>query len=75
MSVFFSVKIERLQLTCIVSNQQAKDGDIELNGQLSYALATDSIFTINNQTGEIKSKMPLDYEKDRVYLFYMIPFL
>lgn len=45
---------------------QAKDADIEKNGQISYFLPADENFVINSQTGELKSKAPLDYEKDRV---------
>lgn len=45
---------------------QAKDADIEKNGQITYFLPADENFVINSQTGELKSKAPLDYEKDRV---------
>ena len=40
-----------------------------MNGQISYALPSDEKFIINSQTGEIKSRAPLDYEKDRVRNF------
>lgn len=42
------------------------DGDVEHNGQVSYSLPSDSIFVVNSLSGEIRSKEPLDYEKDRV---------
>lgn len=42
------------------------DGDVEHNGQVSYSLPTDSLFVVNSLSGEIRSKEPLDYEKDRV---------
>lgn len=63
----YSFTVKENDLTGYVGRVQAKDGDIDLNGQVSYALASDSLFKINAQTGEITSKVALDYEKDRVH--------
>ncbi len=52
------------------------DGDVEHNGQVSYSLPSESIFVVNSLSGEIRSKEPLDYEKDRVefplYLHFLL---
>lgn len=63
----YSFSVKENDLTGYIGRVHAKDGDIELNGQISYALASDSIFKIDAQTGEISSKAALDYEKDRVH--------
>ena len=51
------------------------DGDVEHNGQVSYSLPSDSIFVVNSLSGEIRSKEPLDYEKDRVGIMLYLHFL
>ena len=58
-----------------VGRVHAKDGDQDHNGIVTYSIAQDSLFTIDDQTGEIRSKQPLDYERDQVikWLLFFIP--
>ncbi|XP_046657764.1 cadherin-99C-like isoform X2 [Daphnia pulicaria] len=61
-------RVKENDLTGYIGRVHAKDADIEKNGQITYFLPADENFVINSQTGELKSKAPLDYEKDRVHL-------
>ncbi|XP_032795630.2 cadherin-99C isoform X2 [Daphnia magna] len=61
-------RVKENDITGYIGRVHAKDADIEKNGQISYSLPSDPNFVINSQTGELKSKAPLDYETERVHL-------
>jgi protocadherin-15 len=50
-----------------IGRVHAIDLDEGVNSQVSYSLPSDIPFAINNHTGEIKTKMALDYENKKVY--------
>ncbi|CAH1118837.1 unnamed protein product [Phaedon cochleariae] len=47
----------------------AVDADEGINALVSYSIPKDSPFEIDNATGEITTKRPLDYEKQKDYHF------
>ncbi|CAH0553168.1 unnamed protein product [Brassicogethes aeneus] len=48
---------------------QAKDADEGINALVSYFIPSDLPFNIDNETGEITTNRPLDYETQKEYSF------
>lgn len=49
---------------------QAEDGDLDLHGEVMYSVPEESPFSIGSETGEIRTKAALDYEKQQVWHLY-----
>ena len=69
---------EDTKLGSIIVKLHAKDKDRGPNGRVTYTLSQDtvdrfgSLFGINNSSGEIFLKGPLDYERDKIYHLIVI---
>lgn len=51
-----------------ISQVVADDPDSGTNGQVEYAIAShNSAFTVNPDTGEVSTILPLDYETQRTH--------
>ncbi|XP_072515541.1 protocadherin gamma-A4-like isoform X10 [Salminus brasiliensis] len=65
--------VETSPIGTVLTTVSAVDADEGINGQISYSIAQASkeardIFTINAETGDIKTLRSLDYENERSYV-------
>ena len=55
----------------LIGSVHAEDADEGQNAVVYYSLPNDVPFAIDTMTGEIRTKIPLDFEKDRAsYIFF-----
>ncbi|CAM4964161.1 unnamed protein product [Rotaria socialis] len=73
----YSIELsEHTSINTIILQVRAYDGDIGLNGQITYKFTDaskqyDNLFSINNETGFIRLRSLLDYEQRTSYVFYI----
>ncbi|XP_014749796.1 PREDICTED: protocadherin gamma-B1-like, partial [Sturnus vulgaris] len=65
---------ENLPLGSLVLRVEATDADVGTNGQVSYSIVNipesiRTLFTIDSETGEVRTTGPLDYEGQSKYIF------
>ncbi|KAG5670886.1 hypothetical protein PVAND_001118 [Polypedilum vanderplanki] len=65
----FKFEIEEGKANATVGIVHATDIDEGLNAEITYSLSDEIPFTINKTTGEIRTKVALDYEKQKEYKF------
>lgn len=65
----FRFEVEEGKVNKSVGVVHAHDIDEGVNAEISYSLSDDTPFTIDKKTGEIKTKVELDYEKVKEYKF------
>ena len=46
---------------------EAKDADEDINGEIRYEIPSDSPFSVDPITGEVSTKVALDYEKQKIH--------
>ncbi|XP_054143747.1 protocadherin gamma-B5-like [Melozone crissalis] len=73
-SVYETRVPENLQAGSLVLSVRATDADVGSNGQVSYSFGNiqdevPSLFTIDSESGEIRTVGPLDFEKEKIYIF------
>lgn len=63
----YSFRVNEGQKDSMVGTVQAEDEDKDANGDVFYSVPEDSPFSITSDTGEIRTKQALDYEKEQVH--------
>ncbi|KAK4317592.1 hypothetical protein Pmani_011328 [Petrolisthes manimaculis] len=63
----YSFRVNEGQEDAVVGTVEAVDDDDEENGEVFYSVPEDSAFIIASDTGNIKTKQALDYEKQQVH--------
>ncbi|XP_074408579.1 protocadherin gamma-B5-like [Zonotrichia albicollis] len=73
-SVYEARVPENLPAGSLVLSVRATDADVGSNGQVSYSFGSiqdevPSLFTIDSESGEIRTVGPLDFEEEKIYIF------
>ncbi|ROT74065.1 protocadherin-15, partial [Penaeus vannamei] len=63
----YSFRVDEGLTEAIVGTVTAEDGDLDLHGEVMYSVPEESPFSIGSETGEIRTKAALDYEKQQVH--------
>ncbi|XP_066951958.1 cadherin-99C isoform X2 [Macrobrachium rosenbergii] len=63
----YSFRVNEGQENAVVGTVKAEDGDQGVRGEVFYYVPEDSPFTIASDTGEIRTKQALNYEKEQVH--------
>ncbi|XP_068204162.1 cadherin-99C-like [Palaemon carinicauda] len=63
----YSFRVNEGRENAPVGNVTAVDGDEGILGEVFYSVPGDTPFTISSNTGEIRTKQPLNYEKEQVH--------
>lgn len=64
----YSFRVNEGQEDAVVGTVKAEDNDMGTNGEVFYSVPDNSPFNIGSDTGEIRTKQALDYEKQQVHL-------
>ncbi|XP_069188061.1 cadherin-99C isoform X1 [Procambarus clarkii] len=64
----YSFRVDEGQQDAVVGSVKAEDEDLGVNGEVFYSVPENSPFNIASNTGEIRTKQALDYEKQQVHL-------
>lgn len=68
-SLPYKFKVEEGRDGAIVGSVHATDADEGANAEISYSIPSDLPFLIDSQSGEIKTRIKLDYENVQEYKF------
>ena len=73
----YSIELsEKTPVNSTILRVHASDADVGLNGRVTYELSDASkqfskLFSIDNETGVVRLRSPVDYEQRSSYLFYI----
>lgn len=63
----YEFKVDEGTPNAFVGKVAARDPDLGENGEVAYDISDPISFSINPRTGEIYTRQPLDYEKQKIY--------
>ena len=63
----FTFKVKEGLAGATVGSVKAEDKDVGRNAKIIYSLPADSVFDIQNATGEIRTRIELDFETQPVH--------
>ncbi|XP_063705684.1 cadherin-99C [Culicoides brevitarsis] len=65
----YTFSVEEGKANTTVGTVHATDGDEGINAEITYSIPDDIPFVINGKSGEIRTKIKLDYETKKEYKF------